>query len=68
MRTARKLFSFSFILLYLSFTPWVIPPRPPLPERIKPRWIRQETIQRVRSVEFYTPAQLMSVEADFGKI
>jgi hypothetical protein len=66
MKRLHHLFALSLLFLYLSFTPWVIAPRAPLPERVKPRWIRQEV--RVRTIEMLTPCELMGLEADFGPI
>jgi hypothetical protein len=66
MKRLHRLFAFSLLSLYLSFTPWVIPPRAPLPERVKPHW--RTTIQRIRTIQVYTPVELMSAEAEFGPI
>ena len=54
MRTAHKLFSLSLLALYLSFTPWFFVPRPPLPARLKPKWIRVE----VQVESMFTPVEL----------
>jgi len=54
MRTARKLFSLSLLGLYLSATPWFFIDKPPLPARLKPKWIRVE----VQVDSMFTPCEL----------